>query len=128
MSSPSEEINFRGSISIFLYMVLLPLSIQDFLQRFLIGFCFSIFFSLTFSKLLKEWNFLSPYIVHGIVGGKKMAKGFTSWKDVGRDWQAISEKFQNLDVYTKFWQDHEVNSGITPILHRAKLNCGKAIC
>lgn len=37
-------------------------------------------------------------------------------------------KFQNSDVYAKFWQDHEVNSGITPILHRANLNCGKAIC
>lgn len=52
-------------------------------------------------------EFFSLCIVHGIVGEgkkKKKEKGFKSWKYVGRDWQAISEKFQNSDVYAKFWQ------------------------
>lgn len=51
---------------------------------------------------LKEWNFLSLYIVHVLVEGGKKRQKVLNLEKLWGDWQAISEKFQNLDVYAKF--------------------------
>jgi len=46
------------------------------------------------------------------------------WGRTGKQTENISE----LDLHTTFRQDYEVHSSIAANLHRARLNCGKAIC